>query len=616
MIKKTTLFAILFTSLLAEQPYNIINSAVDAHPNVNRQINFYKQVLQDLDIAQSDNLPTLDYRGEIGQEKLHREDSDSSNLAYYKNNLTLRQNLFRGYKTQSEIRQNEARISEAAYTVLDRANTVALDAITAYIEVLKQRDLTKLFEENVQNHEDVLAKIQERMDAGVGKKSEVLQTQSRLDLAYSNLLVQQNNFEDTLTQYHFVVGRFFDRSEYIKPNTNFEIPKNINEASYIALLNNPSIKALKSSIIAKKEEYRKAKSEFYPILDAVASADWENNVDGVEKTKKSMSIGLVARWNLYRGGADEANRLKALESLSEEKKNLRRIQRDVIKQARLAYMAYKVYKPQIKYLEKHLAEAKATLDSYVEEYSLGRRDLLAILDAQKEHNSAQQTLIEAKYNLMLAKYKIANATNELLYTVKSTLPSKLILTSIEDDLTNDDNFARNVLCDNPLDKTSLDKYNCQYTETNLGYQAEEKIVKKEKIEEAPYIEPSPTPVAPVKSEKPKITDIKLRNINFIIYSNKISDDAMKTLVENAKQLKNTDFKTLELHSYTDSSGRTIKNLIRSQNRAEVVKEKLIELGIPKEKIVILAKGSTNFIADNSTKQGRLLNRRVEFKVIN
>jgi len=602
MTKKLAILTILSTILLAEQPYDIINSAIAAHPDVNRQMKFYNGVLQDLEISESDNLPTLDYRGEIGRGRYAKEERDTASSNYWKNNLTLRQNLFRGYKTKSEIEQSKARISEAAYTVLDHSNTVAIDTMSAYIEVLKENELTKLFEENVQNHKDILSKIRERTDAGVGKKSEVLQTQSRLALAYSNLLVQQNNYEDTLTQYHFVVGRHFDKSEFIEPEIDYNMPVNIDKAAYTALLNNPSIKALKSSIIAKKAEYKKSKSEFYPILDAVASADWEDNADGFNGREDTVSIGLVARWNLFRGGADEAGRLKALEALNEKKKNLRRIQRDVIRQTRLAYMAYMAYQPQIEYLHEHVNKSKLTLDACVEEYELGRRDLLAILDAQKEYNAAKQTLIVAQHDLLLSKYKVASATNELLYIIKSDMPSKLILTSIEEDLNSDKNFARNVLCDNPLNKKNLDEYDCRYTTPTLGYEAkaEETI----EVDEEKYI-----------LEEPELVVIKLSNIYFGINKYNITPEAEKILKETVEKLKEKKNYKLQIIGHTDSLGSVELNEKLSQNRAISTKIKLIALGAILKQVEILPMGKDSPAVDNNTAENRALNRRVELKII-
>lgn len=604
MIQKAIVLAILAIGLMAKHPHDTINSAIDAHPDVNRQLKFYNSVLQDLEIAKSDNLPTLDYRGEIGRARTSGENQDAASLNYYKNSLTLKQNLFRGYKTQSEIEQNEARISAAAYTVLDKANKVALDTITAYIQVLKENKLTELFKENVQNHEDILAKIAERTDAGVGKKSELFQTQSRLSLAYSNLLVQQNNLEDTLTQYHSLVGRHFNKNQFIEPDIKFSMPKNINEAAYTALLNNPSIKALKSTIIAKKAEYKKSKSDFYPTLDAVASQNWNDNSDGVEGRKNSTTIGLVARWNLYRGGADEAGRLKALETLNEEHKNLRRIQRDVIKQARLSYTAYKVYRPQIEYLKQHLDKSKLTLNAYEQEYKLGRRDLLAILDAQKEYNSAKQTLIVAQHNLMISQYGVASATNELLYITKSDIPSKLILTSIEEYLNDDKNFAKNVLCDNPIDKEGLDEFGCKQTTFNIGYEPKTK---------APAVKRYIKKLAP--SSPVMVREIKLSSINFNFDRYDITNEANNILIKNVEKLKEKNSYKLQITGHTDSTGSTELNKKLSKNRALSTKARLIELGASLGKVEIIPEGESSPIAENDTIENRALNRRVELKII-
>jgi len=608
-IKYLLLATVIVTAAQAENLYDVINSSIKASPTVNRQIKFYDGVLQDLEIAKSDNLPTLDYQGEIGRDITKRDGIGDARLNYWKNNLTLRQNLFRGYKTQSEIRQNEARISEAAYTVLDRANTAALSTTIAYLNVLKEYDLTKLFEKDVQNHNDILAKIKERTEAGVGKESEVQQTQSRLSLAYSNLIVQQNNFQDTLTEYHFNVGRHYDQSEYLKPTLEYQLPENVDKAAYIALLNNPSVKALKSSIIAKVAEHEKAGSEFYPILDAVASQDWEKNADGTSGRRDGTSIGLVARWNLYRGGADEAGRVKALEALTEERRNLRRIQRDVIRQARLSYTAYNMLLPQIGYLEDHVNKSEDTLASYNEEYSLGRRDLIAILDAQKEFITAKQILTRTEYDLLIAKYRVASSTSELLKEVKSDLPSKLLLTSIEEDLTDDENFARNVLCDNPLNRENLNEYDCkENTKVEVGYIPLEALAIVEVPEVVvPEVIPVVEPIAPAI--------IKLSNVNFDIDSYDISPKAEDILKDNVEKLNEKKDYTLQLFGHTDSSGNAVANEILSKNRAMSTKNKLLELGANLDQVEIHPMGQNSPIVENNSVANKALNRRVELKIV-
>ncbi|WP_024955899.1 TolC family outer membrane protein [Sulfurospirillum arcachonense] len=460
----------LLIGLQAEDLTTLLNNAVKSNPDVNRQLKYYESVLQDLNIAKAGNLPSLDFQSSAGRERTKREDQESTSLTHYNNSITLSQNIFNGFKTTSEIKQNKARISSAAYSVLDQANTVAFETIKSYLEVLKENELTKLYEENVKNHQDILSKIEEKTNAGIGRQSEVQQTQSRLFLAHSNYIVQQNNYQDTLTNYHFYVGRHFDESSYKKPTLNYAFPKSVDEVAQIALHNNPAIKVMYSNITAKKAEHEQTKSNFYPILDATISQEWNDNIDGIEGTKESTDAYVTLRYNFYRGGADEAEKLKKLKEMQEENEALNKTKRDIIKAARLSYTSYKSYETQLKYLKQHVDASKLTLESYKDEYSLGRRDLLAILDAQKEYNTARQTYTRAQYDLLITKYKLLSSMNKLLGQFKLDIIKKVNTNTIKDEIITNENLLKNNLCDNPTNKEQLNNYGCEQTpELKIGY---------------------------------------------------------------------------------------------------------------------------------------------------
>ena len=68
---------------------------------------------------------------------------------------------------------------------------------------------------------------------------------------------------------------------------------------------------------------------------------------------------------------------------------------------------------------------------------------------------------------------------------------------------------------------------------------------------------------------------------------------------------------LNVSGYSDSQGAPSANQALSKRRAKKVYEGLIRAGIPAEKITYEGYGATNPIADNSTREGRELNRRVQ-----
>lgn len=466
MKSKLFLVFLLTCNLYSNDLVHEINDIINNHPDIKKQLRYYKSVEQDIAISKSEYQPSLDFQSSFGKEKIEYEDTtQDTDETFYQNSLTLTQNLFQGFATDAKVEQNRARLSAAAYTLLDNANNLALESIKAYMDVLREDALTKLYEENVQNHEDIYSKIKERTDAGRGRMSEVQQTLSRLHLAKSNLIVQQNNFYDTLSNYHYYVGKHFDTANTQKPSFDYPLPQGIDEASMVAIKNNPAIYVMRSNVLAKKAELKNAKSEFFPKIDAIVSHDMEHNANGVDGDKDTTKAYLALRYNLYKGGAHEAQKIKVLSQIEEENSALNKLKREIIKTTRLAFTSYKSYKEQIEYLTLHVKAAKETLDSYNEEYNLGRRDLLAILDAQKEYITARQTLLRAEYEFLYAKFRLLSVTSELPKVFNLDVLKIVDYAVVKQDLENETNFGSDSLCDNDANPT-----NCSNAPIlNIGY---------------------------------------------------------------------------------------------------------------------------------------------------
>ena len=67
-------------------------------------------------------------------------------------------------------------------------------------EAIQKKALYPLIKEHKREHEEILAQIRERDRSGVGRRSQLQQTEGRLARAYASLVAQQNNLEDAATQ--------------------------------------------------------------------------------------------------------------------------------------------------------------------------------------------------------------------------------------------------------------------------------------------------------------------------------------------------------------------------------------------------------------------------------
>lgn len=120
--------------------------------------------------------------------------------------------------------------------------------------------------------------------------------------------------------------------------------------------------------------------------------------------------------------------------------------------------------------------------------------------------------------------------------------------------------------------------------------------------------------------------LKVENLfspqNLIIFfgtnSTKLSDAGIDKLNRFAEYIFGIARYHVRLDGYTDSAGDRVYNRLISKNRAAIVKSYLVSRGVKTEDIDIMGHGAKKFISDNTTPEGRRMNRRVEinFQIFN
>jgi OOP family OmpA-OmpF porin len=102
------------------------------------------------------------------------------------------------------------------------------------------------------------------------------------------------------------------------------------------------------------------------------------------------------------------------------------------------------------------------------------------------------------------------------------------------------------------------------------------------------------------------------NIQFEFDSSVLKTSSYPVLDATSADLR-TSGASAELDGFASSEGTAAHNMRLSKDRANSVKTYLVNSGVPAKKLKVKGFGETHPIADNSTEDGRVLNRRVEFK---
>ena len=352
--------------------------------------------------------------------------NDYLNLTRREAGITLSQMLFDGFGVSSEVDRNKARVESAAYKTAGSADVLGLKAIEVYLDVLRLREMVKLSQDNLDFHLKTQDQIKVRSGGGVGRRSDQEQIDARVGLAKSNLVAAQANLRDAEIQFLRVVGtKPANLTSPAAPGPDV-LPKSEDDAVRVAMENHPILKSAQADVKATEFQQQAAKSFLYPRLDAELGYNNGDNFDGQPGTNDEKYAMVRMRWNLFRGLSDDA-RIKETGYFKVQAMEVRnRTLRQVDEAARLSWNAMISVRERLPDLRIHAEKSRETRESYAQQFNLGQRTLLDLLDSENELYRARENLKTAEYLEVFARYRLLQDTNTLLGHLEVTPPQEAI----------------------------------------------------------------------------------------------------------------------------------------------------------------------------------------------
>lgn len=353
-----------------------------------------------------DNATTrASYGGGITQRKLEQS-------------LTLTQMLFDGFATSSEVDRSLSRVDSAEHKLAATAEQIALKAIEAYLEVLRQTQVLDLTKENLVVHQRTSDQIKVRVGGGMARKSDLDQIQARLALSGSNLTAAEANLEVAEINYKLVVGSI--PKGLVNPRAPGDelIPSTPEEATFFAIENNRILKSADADVAAAQAQHRASKASLYPRFDLElgrTNSITSNSIDTAQDPTTSVMVRM--RYNLFRGGADQARVGETRNQAMEAQQVRNRAERQLEQSARLAWSAYRAARDRAANLRKHAESTQLTREAYTKQFSMGQRTLLDLLDTENEYFSATTNNINGYYVELFARFRLLAELGLLLSTV-------------------------------------------------------------------------------------------------------------------------------------------------------------------------------------------------------
>jgi adhesin transport system outer membrane protein len=389
-----------------------VSSTLGYNPNIKAFQEYRQAAEHDLQRARSGWFPRVDARAGFGLEQWSDTSTRSrsysqNNRDYYKRSeasLTVSQTIWDGMATWSRVQLGKTRLDSAESRLFDNAEGLGLDAVLAHIEVFRQRRIVALAELNVRNHKSILGSQQERHRSGASTMADVTQTKARLARTEASLAESRAALEVAMTNYKRLTGMNVGQVEPpINPADSYPSLEAALSRSQTA---NLKIKALRSDIDAAEAQTQLDKASFHPQIYLEAGPTYSYHVGSSVEDQGGMVVMLRANWNLFNGGYDWYNVKGDRARARQAKQELSALMDNLTEETEATWSELVSAQEQARHFANSVDFSTKTRDMYLEQFNVGQRSLLDVLDSENELFSSSIQLVTSQQNVIAANYRL------------------------------------------------------------------------------------------------------------------------------------------------------------------------------------------------------------------
>ena len=411
----------LNTELFANTLEEALSLAYKNNPSIQAKRSDLRANDELVSISSSEFFPKIRIVGSYGESITNYKETDEIRLKPKVAKIEAEQIIFSGGRLVNNRSQslNFVAASRADLNILEQE--ILFSAAEAFFNVLTSKKIVELREVNldVLNERLEVAKIQ--FEVGELTLTDVAQSEARLSLSQANLAEARSNLEKSKAIYKSIIGVMPTNlsNDFIK----FTLPTTLEEALSIANSKSPYIKFAEKSELSSRYGIKSAKSKLLPSVSLKGefsnSEELLFSMDG-----DAYQVMGVLSMPIFSGGLNWSNIRKAQEINIRDKFQLAEARRFVIKEVKSAFAQYNSSLIKVNSSKKQFEANKIALEGVKEEFELGTRTNLDVLDAEQEFLDSQVSMISSENNSKLSMFYLLLSIGSLNPDVLSLPVSK------------------------------------------------------------------------------------------------------------------------------------------------------------------------------------------------
>lgn len=325
--------------------------------------------------------------------------------------IELNQPVFRGFRTVNETKRAESNVEAGRQNLLAVEQQVLFDASSAFMNVVRDREIVGLRVRNVTFLREQLRAAQARFSVGEITRTDVAQSRARLSLSRSNLAVARANSNTSAANYVRFVGHQPRKLTHIKILRR--LPKSLQRAIAVAEKANPNVLAALHLEDASVYNTEAVKGNLLPTVSLQARYDYREDPGTTQRSAESASLLGVVRVPLYQAGRVYSEVREAKQLSSQRRLQTLDVRRQVREGVVSAWHALVASRQTIKSFTDQVNANQFALEGVRQEALVGSRTTLDVLDAEQELVDSKVSLAGARRDAIVAAYRLLGAIGRL-----------------------------------------------------------------------------------------------------------------------------------------------------------------------------------------------------------
>ncbi|HSX70556.1 MAG TPA: TolC family outer membrane protein [Pseudomonas sp.] len=312
-----------------------------------------------------------------------------------------------------------------------------LQSAETYFAVLRAQDTLASTKAEESAFKRQLDQANERFDVGLSDKTDVLEAQAGYDTARANRILAERAVDDAFQALVTLTNHEYASIEGIVHSLPVLVPTPNDAKAWVdtAAQQNLNLQASNYAVDAAEETLRQRKSGHAPTLDAVAQYEKGDN-DSLGFTNNDLaspydgdaeqtSIGLQLNIPIYSGGLTSSQVREAYYRLTQSEQERESLRRQVVENTRNLHRAVNTDVETVQARRQSIISNQSALEATEIGYQVGTRNIVDVLDAQRQLYSSVRNYNDARYDYILNNLRLKQAAGTLAPTDLEALSSFL-----------------------------------------------------------------------------------------------------------------------------------------------------------------------------------------------